>query len=527
MHELQKVLFLCAVPILAVSIARSQSIAQPVVKTTLGISEVTKIEELAASLKATKESINARKVELAELERALNAKVKKLKDELAALNIERDDLLRDFRAGFFCSQCGKAKSEFEKEGKNFEAHLGEVKGIAIPAPTAKLEALREEYKSKIAYKRVQIQNVEKNDTAVTAKRHQIADLEKKLVSICDEMTKRSQSYQRILAEQTKSKQLAWIRGLMDHASDILIAEDRIAIYEANLVALTKEFERRSIEVRDQVKELNLQGREAAKKEIAKIERQLRESDLKHEDTVEDLRLRQSDIASRIAEIDQELKMAGLPEDVKRSLTEERSGLLAQTAQIEPEIRGRTANHARARATLSEGKSRLDAEITRLFAALGKDQEKAVADLRVDLEKKRSELRSRMTVATSELAKARTTYRDREAFYSKENSSFFDLVAGESDRIVISGRDASCPVANEARQFVARNWNILLPCVSTSTTRAKPYSTNVFGSYCPKEVAASGLSKYKSFLKGLGSDDIAAVKANSNVGWYEALFPTTP
>ena len=129
-------------------------------------------------------------------------------------------------------------------------------------------------------------------------------------------------------------------------------------------------------------------------------------------------------------------------------------------------------------------------------------------------------------ANSDLVKARAAYKEREAFYSKENSAFFDVVAGESNRIVIAGRDGGgCPVANEARQFVAGNWNKLLPCVSSATTRAKPYSTNVFGSYCPKEVAASAFGKYKSFLRGLNAEDTSAVKANSNEGWYEALFAT--
>lgn len=515
-----------ATPIVNTQTVRTQRGSAQTVKTSLGISEVTAIEALAASKKATETSIANRKLELAELEKALSAKVGKLKDELAALIKERDDLLRDFKAGFFCSKCGKAKSEFEKEGKSFEQHLDDVTGVPIPAPTTKIEQIREEYKIKIAYKRVQIQNAEKNDTAVNAKRQQIADLEKKLVTICDEMTKRSQSYEKILADQTKNKQLAWLRDLMDFASDILIAEDKIVIYEAKLIALAKEFESRSIKARDEVKDFNLKQSESAKKGIAEIERELQAFDLKHEETVASLRTRQSEISARIAEIDVQLKTVGLTEDVKQSLTAEKTSLIAQASQIETEIRTDTANHARLAEAFNEDKRRLEAEVTRLFAALPKEQEEAVARLRIDFEKLKTDARASIVAAKSEMVIARTAYRDREAFYTKENSTFFNLVAGESDRIVIAGRDTSCPVANEARQFVARNWNILLPCVSTATTRAKPYSTNIFGSYCPKDVAASSLGKYKTFLKGLGTDDTAAVKANSNVGWYDALFQKT-
>lgn len=525
MFKLFIVFFFIAIASLAAPIAQTQ-VSQSGPQPSRGISEVAAIEALAVGIKTTKESIASRKLELAELEKALGAKVSKLKDELAALIKERDDLLRDFKVGFFCSKCGKAKSEFEKEGKSFEQHLDEVTGVPIPAPTTKIEQIREEYKLKIAYKRVQVQNVEKSDPAVNRKRQEIADLEKKLLTLCEEITKRSRSYEKILADETKNKQLAWIGDLMNYASNVLIAEDRIVIYEARMAALTKEFESRSIQTREEMGKRNLEQREDRKNKITEMEREAQASDFRHREKVELLEKRRSGIIEQIAGIEAQLKVTSLPEDIRQSLTAEKAGLNAQLLTLESDIRIQTANNAKAAEVFAQEKRQLDLEITRLITDLPKQQEEAVAKLRIVFEKQKTDAKAAITAAISALAKARSAYRDREAFYSKENSSFFNLVAGESDRIVIAGRDVSCPVANEARQFVALNWNKLLPCVSTATTRAKPYSTNVFGTYCPKEVTASSFGRYKTFLKGLNKEDIAAVKANSNVGWYEALFPET-
>lgn len=52
--------------------------------------------------------------------------------------------------------------------------------------------------------------------------------------------------------------------------------------------------------------------------------------------------------------------------------------------------------------------------------------------------------------------------------------------------------------------------------------AKPYNTNVFNSYCPGKSAASYMGVYKSFLIGLDDEDKEAVKANSNVSWFELI-----
>jgi hypothetical protein len=213
----------------------------------------------------------------------------------------------------------------------------------------------------------------------------------------------------------------------------------------------------------------------------------------------------------------------LKPELRESLAAEKTRLTNEAAQIDDEIQLLNRSHSAAVTRLKGEASKLETEIFRLTADLQREQDAAVAKLRVILEKQKADIKTSIVTANTELTRARAAYKTREAFYTKENSVFHDAIAGESNRIVIAGRDTSCPIANEARQFVALNWNKLLPCVSGATSRAKPYGTNVFGSYCPKEVNASALGKYKTFLSGLAPDEISSVKANSNEGWYESLF----
>src|SRR5687767_11259959 len=155
--------------------ARSQS---------AGIGEVTAIEALAARIKANRETITQYKAELIQLDATHTAKVQKLKDELAALMRDRDAHIAELKAGVMCSECNRTKTEIERAGINFQAHLRDVKGFAKPAPTERIEKDRADFAVKIAYKRVQIQQVENGPNPATSKRQAIANLEKQTEELC-------------------------------------------------------------------------------------------------------------------------------------------------------------------------------------------------------------------------------------------------------------------------------------------------------------------------------------------------------
>lgn len=492
-------------------------------KATSGIADVIEIERLAASKKALEDALAARKKELADAQAALKAKADKIKAEIAQLQKERDDLIKDLKGGFFCSKCKRAKSEFERAGQSFEKHLGDVQAFAEEAPTDRLERVRDEYSQKIAYKRVQLQRLEQNDPAVKAKKAQVAEAEKKLKDLCDQMTKRSQSYGKTLQGETKSKHSMWVKELLSYASDIYIAEDRVSIAQARRAAELKDFEKISQQARDDAENANLAEREKRQSRITVIDAEIPKMEAALRERLAPLEEQRNAANTRIAEIDALLRTVGLKAEEKSALTAERASLVAQNAQTNRTIAAETAANNKAVQALQSEEMRLRTEISRLTTSLITEQNAAVEKLRPAHTARLATIDKQIAAANTAVGTARTAYKTKEAFYSGENTAFYNLVSAESNRIVIAGRDTSCPIANEARQFVASNWNKLQPCVSGATTRAKPYSTHVFGSYCPAEVSASALSKYKSFLSALSADDLGAVKANSNAGWFEALF----
>jgi hypothetical protein len=491
-------------------------------QSTSGIADVIEIERLAASKKALEDALRDRKKELADAQAALKVKADKIKAEIAQLMKERDDLIKDLKGGFFCSKCKTAKSEFERRGQSFEKHLGDVQAVAEEAPTDRLEQVREDYTIKIAYKRVQLKRLEENDPDVKAKKAAVEAAEKKLKDLCDQITKRSQAYGKTLEGETKSKHSMWVKDLLSYASDIYIAEDRVSIAQARRAAELKDFEKLSQQARDDAENANLAEREKREGRITVIEGEIPKMEAALRERLAPLEAQSNAANTRIAEIDSLLRTVGLKSEEKAALTAERTSLAAQNAQTARTIAAETVAANKSVQALQSEEMRLRTEISRLTGSLITEQNAAVEKLRPAHTARLAAIDKQIAAANTAAASARTLYKTKEAFYSGENTAFYNLVSTESNRLVIAGRDSSCPIANEARQFVASNWNKLLPCVSGATTRAKPYSTHVFGSYCPAEASASALSKYKSFLSGLPPADLDVIKANSNVGWYESL-----
>ncbi|HEX8576295.1 MAG TPA: hypothetical protein VF677_08380, partial [Flavobacterium sp.] len=173
---------------------------------TSGIGHITSIELKVATYESNQAKIVQNKAELANLEILWKNKIQKLKDELSAFYKERDNLIADMKVGAKCSQCGKYKSEFEKEGKSFQQHLGEVKGYAIPATTTELETTRKTFAEKIAIRKVQIQNLEKGDNALNKKQSDINTLENENEKLCKEITQYSKNYETTVLAEAKAKQ---------------------------------------------------------------------------------------------------------------------------------------------------------------------------------------------------------------------------------------------------------------------------------------------------------------------------------
>jgi DNA repair exonuclease SbcCD ATPase subunit len=99
-----------------------------------------KREQDEDSARFQREDTNQRRQLKALLEQgpATQAMERELADVQGALERERtrrDTVMAELRAGYFCSECSRSKSEIEaQEGTTFEAHLRQVKGHAVMRP---------------------------------------------------------------------------------------------------------------------------------------------------------------------------------------------------------------------------------------------------------------------------------------------------------------------------------------------------------------------------------------------------------
>jgi DNA repair exonuclease SbcCD ATPase subunit len=489
---------------------------------TAGIGEVLSIESKVASYESNKSKIEQYKSELAQLEGEWQKKIQKLRDELAALYKERDDLIADMKVGARCSQCKEWKSEFEKRGVNFAQHLGEVKGYAIPATTSELEATRKSFTERIALKKVQIQNMEKGDKSLLQKQAAIDELIKANEEICKAITAHSKSYERVVFSEAKNKHEQWMNALMTYAINILIADDKITIYKARVVRYEKEYQEESLKVKERIKKEVEERQKAKTASIATNEAKIKELLAEQENALNPQEIKLGELKQQVYEVESGLRKTTTPDSLKGGLNADRKQLLERIAILEQSIKDYKEKVQSRITQLNNDSKRLKDEIFQLSVELPKLQAQEVAKLKPVYDKKKADANQAGVQATTELANARKAYSDKASYYKQENQLYIDRVIMESNRMFTAGQKISCPVWNEVRGMVMTNWNQVFPCVNSLTTMAKPYSTHVFNSYCQGKSASSYMASYKSFLSGLSEDDQQAVKGNSNSGWFELM-----
>jgi len=489
---------------------------------TIGIGEVTSIESKSLTYENNKVKIAQYKEELISIEVLWKDKIQKLKDELSALYKERDNLIADMKVGARCSQCGGWKSDFEKRGESFEKHLGEVKGYAIPATTEELEATRKMFTEKIALKKVQIQNLEKGDNAVIKKRNDISNLENANENLCKEITNHSKNYETKVFSEAKGKHDSWVNDLMSYATNILIADDKITIYKARIIRYEQEFQKESEIIKERVKKENLDAQNEKNTKIATNLKQIKEIQIEQTNYTSPLETDLNKLKIQKNETEKDLMQLNIPDSTKAELTASLNQIILQISTLEKNILDYNTNVKSKITSLENECKKLKDEVFQLGVNLPKQQAAEIAKIKPIYDQKILEANQSVTKSTNELANARKLYSEKTEFYKKQNLLYVDQVVSESNRMVIAGQKISCPIWNEVRFQVMGNWNQVFPCVNSLTTMAKPYSYNVFNSYCPGKSTASYMAAYKSFLIGLDEDDKNAVRGNSNVFWFEQI-----
>ena len=80
----------------------------------------------------------------------LEEELRQARAELAALIRARDQTLWELRQGYFCSQCGRSRTEIrEQTGQGFEEHLQSVQGERVPAPPEVIARAEQRYNARI------------------------------------------------------------------------------------------------------------------------------------------------------------------------------------------------------------------------------------------------------------------------------------------------------------------------------------------------------------------------------------------
>ncbi len=491
---------------------------------TSGISEVNSIITKAETWEKNNATISRLKNELVALEPVWQAKLQRMRDEIAALYKERDDLIADMKTGARCSQCRKYKSDFEKEGVSFEKHLGEVKGYAVPATTEELESTRKYYAEKIAYKKVQLQQAEKGDPAIISKKKEIGVLEGQNARICTEITAHSKSYENRVFEEAKGYQENWISALCGVATDILISEDRVLICQAAGKRAEQAFNRESELVKEKLRQEVREKQQRNREKILLNDQLLAETRTTCTREKQQLEVDLLTLQQELADANRQVVSLKLSDSIKAGfrllipqLTERIRIQQAKIADKTAFCNNKIAGLESANKTLADENFRAESGLPALLV-------KEVDKLRPRYDQlKREAIRCEETAAAT-AAGYRKQYATLSADCSKRNQLFFDVVVVESNRMLEASRKPGCTIWNETRGLVMGNWNKWFPCVNALTKMSKPYSTNVFNSYCSGPAATlTCLSAYQSFLQSLSAEDLSAVKGGSNQDWFDKLM----
>jgi chromosome segregation ATPase len=489
---------------------------------TIGIGEVTSIESKAVSIDKNKLLILNYREDIKNLEPLWLEKIQKAKNELAALIKERDNMIADMKVGAKCSECKRYKSQLEKSGINFQQHLGDVKGYAIPATTSELEAVRKDYTEKIALKRVQIQNLEKGDNAILKKQSDIKQLEKTNENLCSEITGHSKSYEIKVLAEAKGKHDSWIKDLVEYATNILVADDKIMIYKARIVRLDQEFLKESEEIKEAVRKQTVEAQNERENKISAHYLQIKEIEVQHSNNVAELQNNLNKLKDQKKDTEIELRRLQISDSTKAILTASLNQIMVQISALEQNLMVQISD-AKAKILRRENeiKNWRD-EIFRLKADLTRKQDQEIAKVKPGYDERKLAASESIKRSTSELGLAKRSYIEKEAHFQKLHNNYSELVVSESNRMIIAGQKVACAIWNEIRFLVNGNWNQAFPCVNKLTTLAKPYSTNVFNSYCTGQTSPSFMLTYKKFLASLDERDKEVVRRNSNYGWFELI-----
>lgn len=206
---------------------------------------------------AKEQGLLAQKDKLTEQDQKEAAAQTQLQDELSELIAEKQRALEELRLGYYCSRCGRPKSQVERETqKSFGEHLVDVNGQAKPASPERLQAKSDEYDRKIKQLRKKIEEKSESARAASEKRwlhyneglRRYYDERKKIIA---ELNQSSREY------FTARQQYTSLTPQADQAFDAVLQlnlRQRVSDYCTNYASSTLDaFRARMQSLQDQIK----------------------------------------------------------------------------------------------------------------------------------------------------------------------------------------------------------------------------------------------------------------------------------
>ena len=448
-------------------------------------------------------------------------KLKRLKKELSDLLSEKGLVLEDYRQGYFCSGCGKSRSQFAP-GETFP-HAGQK---IVPATNEQIAAKEKEYDDKISTKQEEVKQFEFSENEFTRKRadisHQMDDLKALDDKIRADIVNLSASYKAKVIEEGKSKMKPFIDRLMYLVANQHYLEDRIDIFNTRISDLNSEEAEAVIKIVEKVRLQNEEDKNKLESEINRLKTDLKKTETEYSTRKYDLEILNKNLGSEILRI-KKLLLA------KKDLSiDERSKLETQQADLESKVKI-NENELTARklkydedvqAISNEIKLRND-KIWDLTVNLDSRQQEAKNILMETYKTKREILNQAKAARENSLRDNAREIENKIAEDDQEMTEFYTILETERVRLVTACGSANCGCSGyDSKSEMWGNWNSAKACVNEMDT--KKHLEVYYG--CEEETPIY-LNYYRGMQNGMSPGDLEVLKRATTRTRYDAILKT--
>lgn len=431
----------------------SSAIAQ-----TSGVSYVNSIEAKANQYESNLSKLGKYRLEFPELEQNWLKKKRQLESEIAQLEKERDAIISDMKVGARCSECKRWKTELEREGIDFEQHLGEVKGYAVPASTAELEAVRKQFIEKIALIKVQLNRIKNGDEAMITNKKKQEDLTLSINKLKEEVLALSKQYEKTVLEEGNNLFKSYSIKLCQIIANYLINNDTESIAKNKVGLIEEEFTVKKDLISNNLEVENKNKIETLNQEIQK---------------------NKTDIQNYEYSIDTITRFSKLEKVAKDNQIQNLNQLISKLKEVN---------------AIRENK------VVELKNNFQENLQKQIQEARIPFDN-RIKLALQESSTAGEKKKIVKQQFDSELILCEKGKSTFAQIAEvETGRMVIAAKRMDCSVWNKVPGELNGNWNQLIPCVKNVLVNFQ------IGVYCSKWDLKPYFSSYLNFYTNLSSEE---------------------